>query len=128
MIEITYPWPDRDLHPNARVHWAVRSKAAASAREQAALMLKATRQHFTVRLPPDGPLELWLDFFPPNRRKHDDDGLVAAFKPWRDGLADALGIDDARFQLHVRVRRDQVRKGGAVQVAITEPHPWAVPA
>lgn len=26
---IALPWPDRRLHPNARVHWAIKARAAA---------------------------------------------------------------------------------------------------
>lgn len=27
---IALPWPDRRLHPNARVHWAIKARAAAA--------------------------------------------------------------------------------------------------
>lgn len=43
---------------------------------------------------------LRLRFYPPSthRRRADDDNLCAAFKAGRDGLAEALGIDDQRFK------------------------------
>jgi hypothetical protein len=44
---------------------------------------------------------------------------VAAFKAARDGIADALGVDDSRFVCHPLVRSD-VRKGGEVVVKITQ--------
>ncbi len=40
-----------------------------------------------------------IDFFPPNRARRDDDNAIAAFKAGRDGIADALKVDDARFQI-----------------------------
>lgn len=42
--------------------------------------------------------------------------MIAAFKSGRDGIADALGIDDRRFVCHPYVK-DQV--GGMVKVRIT---------
>lgn len=67
---------------------------------------------------PDGPLALWVTWYPPDRRHRDDDNLIAGFKAYRDGIADALGIDDKRFRLHPFLHTE-VRKGGEVRVAIT---------
>ena len=44
--------------------------------------------------------------------------MLARFKPYRDGIADALGIDDKRFISHPLVSTE-VRKGGQVVVRIT---------
>jgi len=116
MKELTLPWPSRCLHPNARVHWTTRARAAKEARASAcALALIAGWRKAKL---PDGRLHLWLTFYPPNRHKHDDDGCLSAFKPWRDGLADALRIDDCRFVSHPFVA-DEVRSGGEVVVRIT---------
>jgi crossover junction endodeoxyribonuclease RusA len=59
---------------------------------------------------------LILTFCPPDRRRRDDDNLVAAFKSGRDGLAEALGIDDAALSLQVHIG-DTV-KGGAVHAVL----------
>lgn len=67
---------------------------------------------------PEGRLHLWIDFYPPDRRRRDDDGLLASCKAYRDGIADALGIDDRRFVSHPYLR-DEVVKGGEVRVRIT---------
>lgn len=110
------PWPSRDLHPNARVHWARRAKTAKRERYQAGLAAMAAGWQ-GMPLPP-GKLHLWIDFVPPDRRRRDDDGLLAAFKPARDGIADALGIDDSRFVSHPYLR-DETVPGGEVRVRIT---------
>lgn len=116
--ELLLPWPSRDLHPNSRVHWRRRAKAAKAARTQAHLLsLEAGWRRGAV--PAEGRLHLWIDFIPPDRRRRDDDGLLAAFKPWRDGIADALGIDDNRFQAHPLLRDDVTQPGGAMRVRIT---------
>ena len=67
---------------------------------------------------PEGRLHLWITFYPPTKRLPDDDNMLSRFKPWRDGIADAMGIDDKRFVSHPFVS-DEVRKGGAVRVRLT---------
>lgn len=116
MNELVLPWPPRVLHPNSRPHWAQRAKAARQARETAHLLAIEAGWHMAKV--PDGRLHIWWDFYPPDRRKRDDDGLLSSVKAARDGLADALGIDDSRFVSHPYIR-DEVRKGGQVVVRIT---------
>lgn len=118
MTELVLPFPPRVLHPNSRPHWAQRSKAAKKARSEARLMAQAFRHKFAPSPLPEGPLHLWLTFYPPDKRRRDDDGLLAAFKAQRDGIADALGIDDRRFVSHP-ILSDVVRPGGEVAVRIT---------
>ena len=116
MNELVLPWPARDLHPNARPHWARKARAVKAARYSAAmLVMQAGWQAIPL---PSGRLHLWMDFYPPDRRRRDDDGLLSAMKSARDGIADALGIDDTRFVSHPFVR-DEVRRGGEVRVRIT---------
>ena len=116
LAELVLPWPSRDLHPNVRVHWSRRAKAAKFAREFACFA--AMQAGWREVVLPDGRLHLWIDFYPPNKRKRDDDGLVSSFKPWRDGIADALKIDDHRFVTHPYLK-DEVRHNGEVRVRIT---------
>lgn len=112
-LEITFPWPPKDLSPNARIHWARKAKAAKSYKTACwALTLAAG-----VSIDWDGEVHLWLTFLPPDRRSRDDDNLIASFKNGRDGLAQALGIDDKRFRLHPWVS-DQV--GGKVVAVLTK--------
>ena len=113
---LTLPWPDRTLHPNARVHWAKLANAKKAARADA-YMLAVQAGAKGAKLP-EGRLHLWIDFYPPDRRRRDDDGLLASMKAHRDGIADALGIDDSRFVSHPWLK-DEVRKGGQVVIKIT---------
>lgn len=112
MNEITMPWPPKALSPNARVHWSKRSKAVKAYRHACWALAKQAG----LQALPDGELHLWITFFPPDRRHRDDDNMIAAFKSGRDGLADALGVDDKRFRIHPWVS-DQT--GGVVKVRIT---------
>ena len=69
-------------------------------------------------VPSDGNLRAELTFYKPNRRSMDHDNLLARMKAGLDGVADALKIDDRRFNpLSVRVA-DEI--GGFVMMRIFE--------
>lgn len=109
----TFPWPPKELNPNARVHWAKRAKAAKKYRADCHYLAKLAK--FNVDW--EGDIHLHMGFCPPDNRHRDDDNMLAACKSLRDGLADALGVNDRRFRLHSAIF--PVRKGGAVIVALT---------
>ncbi|OPB16719.1 endodeoxyribonuclease RusA [Pseudomonas fluorescens] len=112
MSELILPWPPAACSPNARGHWSKRSKAAKAYRADCHLLCREA----LIRAP-EGKALLLLEFVPPDRRSRDDDNLIAAFKSGRDGLADALGIDDRQFVTRARFSAETV-KGGAVRVQI----------
>ena len=93
MLTLTLDWPDRNLSPNARPHWAAKARAVKAAREQAKYLLLAAMQGGRV----GDKLAMTWTFHPPTRRRYDRDNLVAACKSYQDGIADALGLDDSRF-------------------------------
>ena len=115
MIVIELPWPSRDLHPNARVHWAKKAKATKRARSDAAYMAlsRGVRTHdfFGVE-----SLDVTLVFIPPDNRARDTDGMISSVKGYCDGIADVLGVDDAKWVLGIR--REKPRKPGFVRVEI----------
>ena len=123
---VDLPFPPRELSPNARSHWAKKSKAAKAYRQQCRvlLMAEATNQGWDVPAliaqadGQKGGIHLWIDFYPPDRRHRDDDNCAAAFKAGRDGLADALEIDDRMMRMHPFLHAEPV-KGGLVRVTIT---------
>lgn len=121
MLAIILPWPPKELSPNARVHWGKRSKAAKAYRNECSWRVRGYQLDIAIKtgrhveFPSDGKLHLFLDFYPPDRRHRDDDNMIASFKSGRDGIADALGIDDKRFVVHPFVS-DQI--GGIVKVRI----------
>lgn len=114
-IEVVLPWPSRELSPNARCHWAKKAKAVKAYRQACWTLTKAAK--ITIDPAYTGQLHLWLTFMPPDRRNRDDDNIIASFKAGRDGLAQALGVDDSRFRSLPWVS-DQI--GGMVKVVITE--------
>lgn len=114
MTEVLLPWPPKELSPNSRKHWRAKAPIAKKYRADCHLLCKAAGM-----VMPEGRALLAIEFLPPDRRKRDDDNMLAAFKAGRDGLADALGIDDNRFVTQLSVS-DETVKGGAVRVRITK--------
>jgi crossover junction endodeoxyribonuclease RusA len=110
-MSITLPWPPKELSPNARTHWAKKSKAAKAYRAACYLL---TKQAGVIA--PEGQLLFDIEFCPPDRRLRDDDNCLAAMKSGRDGIADALGVDDRRFVTTLRMGLPV--KGGSVLVKI----------
>lgn len=109
---IELPWPPKELSPNARMHWARKGRIAKKYRDDCYFLTiasgaKASADEFILD----------IEFIPPDRRKRDDDNCLASFKAGRDGIADALGIDDNRFRTLLTVSREPV-KGGKVVVKI----------
>lgn len=119
-MEITLPWPPAILNPNKRVHWSVKAKAAKAYRKACyALCLEAGLRS----IPWEGDIHLWADFYPPDRRHRDDDNAFSSFKNGRDGMADALGVNDRRFRIHPYMKEEI---GGMVKIRIT-PGPSEAP-
>lgn len=116
-LELVLPWPSKDLSPNARVHWRDRSKATKVARQTAVVL--AFEAGWRDAWLPEGRLHLWVNFYQtPKKVLPDDDNLLLRFKPYRDGIAQVLGIDDKRFVSHPFVSNER-RPGGQVVVRIT---------
>lgn len=109
---VELPWPSRDLHPNARCHWAKKARAAKIARSDAAWWAKAAG----VRLIKADALQVTAIFFPPDRRRRDADGMLSSIKSYLDGIADVVGVDDSQWR--IAIRRDEPRPGGAVRIEI----------
>lgn len=84
------PLPSR---ANLREHWAVRAKRDRTQRLIAASHLRhVLPPGVRARLLRGGRLAVTITRLAP--RRLDDDNLAAACKAVRDGIADALGVDD----------------------------------
>ena len=113
MNTVILPWPPRELNPNTGTYWRTKIKFIKDYRLQCRLL---TQQAKMVVPDGEGSLHLWLTFCPPNRKRRDDDNLIASFKAGRDGIADALGINDGRFITHPQI---DTQTGGYIRVVIT---------
>lgn len=107
------PWPARGLHPNARLHWGAKSKLTKQARNDAAWAATAAG---AKNLKAD-KLDVLVTFHEPDKRRRDTDGMLSSIKASLDGLADATGIDDHKFNLSIR--RGDIVRGGLVRIEAT---------
>ena len=102
-MKIVFPWPSPNVFPNYKreSHWRKFRAVEKSEREAGCILTCAAipaneRRELRDRL--TGKLALSITCYPPDRRHRDDDGMVGAFKHYRDGMADSLGIDDRHFR------------------------------
>jgi crossover junction endodeoxyribonuclease RusA len=110
MSEIALPWPPKELSPNARTHFHAKARVAKNYR------LSAFWTALDCVAPESGPVHLTIEFCPPDKRKRDLDNMLASTKAGLDGIADALKINDERFEL--TIRRGEPVKNGRVVVRI----------
>lgn len=95
--------PDAALSPNHRSRsYKAKIKPARYAREQARLATLGdtqprTRAAFAASA---GAIGVRVAVcWPAPRRRQDEDNVLASLKPFLDGVADALGVNDARFRI-----------------------------
>lgn len=98
MIEIRLPWPDPKLMPNRKNgrHWGGTQEAKVKARNDG-------RNAALAAIGRDKPelsdrTQLRITFGAPDRRNRDIDNLLASMKPFLDGIAKALNVDDRIFR------------------------------
>lgn len=113
--QIELPWPARALSPNARSrsHWP-RTNAIKAARKYAwgatLAVLPPCFKHNGERL------RFLITAYPPDKRARDDDNVKASCKAYRDGIAQAMGVDDKLFD--ERFQWGEPVCGGKVVVTI----------
>ena len=124
MIEVVLGWPPSDLSPNKRLHWAKLATAKKQYRQKCNSVAKEQLKKFkkiTENIPERLVLE--MTFIPPDKRSYDRDNLVARMKSGIDGLADALKINDKRFNTVISTM-DQDYLGGFVRIRILQEIPY----
>ena len=116
-LRIELSWPDACLWPNHRAHWSKKAQSTKEAREES--MWLTTLGCMRIRPSPHfvGSIPLRIIGHKPNARKRDLDNFQAACKAYLDGIAQALSVDDARFQ-PVTEWGDDKRPGGGVTMVI----------
>ena len=113
---IRLPWPPKALSPNSRKahrystkeRQRYKSAASAAALEAGFRDLKFETVH------------LRITFNAPDARRRDLDNMLAHIKSGIDGISQAIGIDDSRFEYTIR-RGEYDRPNGSVDIEIGPP-------
>lgn len=113
IAEIFLPWPDRKLSPNARVHWAALASAKKKAKQDA---YYATLAAGIGKIEADS-LSARYVIFPPDRRPRDQDNIIASLKAYADGIAQAIGVDDSKWNISI-ASRGPVERSGMIKVEL----------
>ena len=95
-MTIELPLPDSKLTPNGRCHWRTKARVTKVHRQRARLEMLARMGRAEV-LPVFS--RYLLEFYWPTRARRDDDNAAASCKAYRDGIADALRIDDHTLRM-----------------------------
>jgi len=93
-LTITLPIPSRSLWPNTCCHWHHKAKVTKKHRWRAHMLARVA-----LNAKPRKFSGYTLAFHYPDKRRRDDDNAAASCKAYRDGIADALGVDDNTLRL-----------------------------
>ena len=91
---IVLPFPPSSLSGHAKGHWRAKAAETAKHREWARIAAKHAQPPITV--PAEGDIRITVRFVPFDRRG-DRTNFPNRMKPYFDGIADALGVNDRRF-------------------------------
>lgn len=103
---VIVPFPPVELSPNWRGHWTVKTNATKNYRRTCWALALQAKLKIPAYAADGGRIHVRIDFFPPNNARRDDDNVPASFKAGRDGIADAMKCDDARFKTETVLRTE----------------------
>lgn len=89
---IQLPFPPASLSGHNTGHWRTKSALVKKHREWA----KYAALEAAIPVPDEGDIPIRITFVPPNRRG-DRTNYPNRVKPFLDGIADALQVNDRRF-------------------------------
>jgi len=114
MTKIYLPWLDSRLSPNKRIDRRALIGVKRDAKELAMMLTFESRLTLL-----ETDLQIKITFCPPDKRRRDLDNLYATFKPYQDGIFEALSLDDSLID-RVILQRGEMVKDGYVIVELTE--------
>ena len=98
---IILPWPSPALSPNSRTHWRARVKAM-----KADKLLASIHVRNAGWIAPAGDrIHLWVNFYPPTKRRPDDDNMLAGcrgVRPVRRIWQHGRGVPQTRPEVYRR--------------------------
>jgi Holliday junction resolvase RusA-like endonuclease len=94
---IELPWLPASLSGHAKGNWRYKSSVTKTYRNNACLIAKSKWRGLAFY---PGDIHFEVTFYPPNR-KSDRVNYPVRMKPYYDGIADALGVNDSRFAIPI---------------------------
>jgi len=119
MSGVVLPWPPSSLSGHNNGNRYKKADIIADHRNAA----KRAAEDAKLQAPDDGDILIAVEFYPPNKRS-DRINLWNRCKPYFDGIADAMGVNDKRFTPAAdcyRIR--ECVPGGRVAVIVNCPKP-----
>ena len=93
LSELRIPWPHKHLSPNSRKDRRATTDIRKRYKQTCWALAKEAKFKAT---------HLDITFHPPDGRKRDLDNMLSSCKYGLDGIAKAMGIDDAEFSYTIR--------------------------
>jgi len=93
---IVLPWPPASLSGHANGHWRTKAAITRKYRKWACDAASLSLWLDGPRFSEVGDILVKIKFTPPNNRS-DRTNYPNRIKPYLDGIADALGVNDKRF-------------------------------
>ncbi len=109
-----FPFPNPRLSPNKRID---RRQLIADRQDAKEIGYWITKDAKLCLKPKQ--LQLRMVICPPDKRRRDDDNIYSSFKPYRDGIFQALELDDKLVRRTI-IEWGEVISGGELLVEITE--------
>lgn len=95
-ILLELPFPSAKLSGHHNEHWRALKPIKAAHREWALRATLAVRNQLSISLTDNSDIRVSATFYPPDRRG-DRTNYPNRLKPYWDGIADALCVNDRRF-------------------------------
>lgn len=111
---IELPFPPASLSGHHNAHWRYLQPVKRKHREWACMATQAERLR-GLDVPDRGDIPISVTFYPPDNRG-DRTNYPNRMKPYFDGIADALGVNDRRFLPSFHFAENV--KGGKVLVTL----------
>lgn len=110
--------PDRRLSPNARVVWQQRYIAAQEAKDEAQAIVRAE----TVRGKPWELVAVTITWRSEDKRRRDWDNLLAATKPYLDGMvaAGVMADDSTQAVLSLSLEYERLAHRDETEITVTK--------
>ena len=118
---IHLPWPDSRLSPNARNNRLHVTKQRRDARNAGYMLALAAARKANWSPADAKAVRITYTFHPPDRRHRDLDNLHSCLKAAGDGVAKAIGIDDAKWrEVTLRMAEPTGEPGVTMEIGVIE--------